>query len=88
VPNDPALAHWSGSTMFDDGSMMDARAGVFGDVHGTAADDCTATCASAEFRQSHLYRHYIASQFHVALVDTTCDPVKSPCRVWRRVQPN
>jgi len=29
------------------------------DVHCTTADDCTATCAGAKFRESHLYRHSI-----------------------------
>ncbi len=30
---------------------------VFRNVDRTPADDCSSTCAGAEFRKSHLYRH-------------------------------
>jgi hypothetical protein len=68
MADDATLPDGGGAPVLYDGGMMDAWTWVFGNVHGTAADDRTAACASAEFRQSHLNRHCIASQFHVALV--------------------
>jgi hypothetical protein len=68
VTNDPALADGGDAPVLDEGCMVDAGARMFADVHGAAADDRAAACASAEFRQSHLYRHHTASQFSCRVV--------------------
>lgn len=75
VADDAALSDGGDAAVLHDLCMVNAGARLFGDVHGATADDRTTAGASAEFRQSHLNRHYIASHVHAASVVSTCDPM-------------